>query len=314
LKIGPNSLENFEDEFTSAYSKAVLEELTKRIPKQRQTKLDVPHIEPFAKAPFLSRWFTERQRAEMRYYLAQINHEHDPKIQDLMRIILSRTARSCRATTHIDLATLIRPQTEPYYCRKHFKICRPVTTIVRHLKRYTEDTIERIEQFGNLRKDVFCEVLDDDSRTANILNCVARKNPEFYRILESKGIAGIFTSPPYVGQIDYHEQHAYAYELFNIGRKDALEIGKQSDGTSKRAQDAYVAGISAILLNSKKYLNKDAHIFIVANDNRNLYPEIAKRSGLTIIEVFKRPVLNRTERDKQPYSESIFHMIFEKSA
>jgi len=65
-----------------------------------------------------------------------------------------------------------------------------------------------------------------------------------------------------------------------------------------------------VLLNVKKFLRKDAHIFIVANDSKYLYPTIAKASGLEIVEVFRRPVLNRTERDKQPYSESIFHMMF----
>jgi DNA modification methylase len=201
------------------------------------------------------------------------------------------------------------PQSDPYYCRKHFKICRPVTTIVRHLKRYTEDTIKRIEEFGSLRKNAFCEVINDDSRSIDIFDFIARKNEDLYKILEKKKLDGIFTSPPYVGQIDYHEQHAYAYELFNIERKDNLEIGRQANGTSRTAQSDYAASISAVLLNVKKYLKRGAHIFIVANDNRNLYPTIAGRSGLKIVEIFKRPVLNRTERDKQPYSESIFHMV-----
>jgi len=154
------------------------------------------------------------------------------------------------------------------------------------------------------------EVINDDSRTADLLNYIAKKNPGFYDILEKKGIDGIFTSPPYVGQIDYHEQHAYAYELFRIDRRDSLEIGRQASGTSRKAQSDYISGISAVLLNMKKYLKKDAPIFIVANDKWNLYPEIAEKIGLEITEIFRRPVLNRTERDKQPYSESIFHMVF----
>jgi hypothetical protein len=309
FKITSGNIGNLADEFADAYSQAVLEEIRRRVPRHKQTKLEIANVEPFANAAFLSRWFTERQRAEMQYYLNQISLEDDSKIQDVMRIVLSRTVRSCRATTHIDLATLIKPQSEPYYCRKHFKICRPVTTIVRHLERYTEDTIKRIEQFGSLRKNVFCEVINDDSRSIDIFGSIARKNEDFYKILEKKKVDGVFTSPPYVGQIDYHEQHAYAYELFDIERKDNLEIGKQSNGTSRTAQSDYVTGISAVLLNAKKYLKRNAHIFIVANDSKNLYPTIAEKSGLEIVEVFKRPVLNRTERDKQPYSESIFHMI-----
>lgn len=310
FRVSLDNIENLGNEFADKYAKIVLHELGEITPRQKQTKLDVASAEPFTNSRFLSRWFTERQRAEMQYYLEQIIHEDDPRIRDVMKIILSRTVRSCRATKHIDLATLIKPQSEPYYCRKHFTICRPVTTIIRHLKRYTEDTIKRLKEFDNLRKDVFCEVINDDSRNVNILEFIAKKNENFSRLLMERKIDGIFTSPPYVGQIDYHEQHAYAYELFSIERKDELEIGKQSNGTGKSAQSDYVAGISAVLLNVKKFLKKDAHILIVANDSKDLYPTIAKASGLKIVDVFRRPVLNRTERDKQPYSESIFHMMF----
>jgi hypothetical protein len=30
-----------------------------------------------------------------------------------------------------------------------------------------------------------------------------------------------------VGLIDYHEQHAYAYEIFGFDRKDELEIKRE---------------------------------------------------------------------------------------
>jgi hypothetical protein len=46
----------------------------------------------------------------------------------------------------------------------------------------------------------------------------------------------------------------------------------------------------------------------VANDKFNVYPVIAERSGMKIVNLFKRPVLNRTERDKAAYSETIFHL------
>lgn len=314
FKVNPDNVENLLNEFAGKYAEIVLRELGEKIrniPHKKQTKLDIAGVEkPLADSRFLSTWFTKRQRVEMQHYLAKINDQCDPRTQKVMKIILSRTARSCRATKHVDLATLIKPQSESYYCRKHFKICRPVTTIIRHLGRYTEDTIKRISGFSQLRKDVFCEVINDDSRTVDLFDCIANQNPDFHRKLAKKKIDGIFTSPPYVGQIDYHEQHAYSYELFNIDRKDDLEIGKMSKGTGRRAQSDYIAGISAVLLNVKKYLNKNAHIFIVANDSKNLYPKIAETCGLKIVEAFKRPVLNRTERDKQPYSESIFHMVF----
>ncbi|MCW3998922.1 MAG: site-specific DNA-methyltransferase [Candidatus Bathyarchaeota archaeon] len=294
-----------EDQFTSLYSTKILDTL--KITPSKQSKL-MADFTSDASECFLTAWYTQRQRSEMQYYLSQIDRVTNPKVQDLMRVILSRTIRSCRATTHSDLATLTEPQTKPYYCTKHYKICTPVTTIASHLKRYTIDTLTRLEAFSKLRQDVFSDVINADARVVDIFSCVRDNNLAFAKILKERKIAGIFTSPPYVGQIDYHEQHAYAYELFDIERKDALEIGRQEMGTGKRAQNDYVEGISEVLINCQKYLKDNFSIFIVANDNRNLYGTIAEKANLRIIETFYRPVLNRTERDKQPYSEAIFHM------
>jgi len=108
--------------------------------------------------------------------------------------------------------------------------------------------------------------------------------------------------------IDYHEQHAYAYDLFGFERKDELEIGPLFKGKGKEARNSYLAGITKVLLNSKKYLAEDFNIFFVANDKNNLYPVIAENAGLKIVQQFKRPVLNRTESDKGAYSEIIFHL------
>ena len=67
-------------------------------------------------------------------------------------------------------------------------------------------------------------------------------------------------------------------------------------------------GMSNLLSGLKKYLSKDYEVFIVANDKFGLYQEIAKRAGMIIVEQFKRPMLNRTEKDKNAYSEIIFRM------
>jgi len=111
-----------------------------------------------------------------------------------------------------------------------------------------------------------------------------------------------------VGQIDYHEQHAYAYDLFGFQRKDELEIGPLYKGKGTEARASYVEGVSRVLLNCKRFLVDDFNVFLVANDKYNLYPAIAERAGMKITNQFKRPVLNRTERDKSPYSEIIFHL------
>jgi len=128
------------------------------------------------------------------------------------------------------------------------------------------------------------------------------------QILKKRKIKGIFTSPPYVGQIDYHEQHAYAYDLFGFRRQDELEIGPLYKGQGLEAQNSYIEGIARVLLNCRGFLADDFDVFLVANDKYNLYPKIVEIAGMKIVNRFKRPVLNRTERDRSPYSEIIFHL------
>ena len=53
---------------------------------------------------------------------------------------------------------------------------------------------------------------------------------------------------------------------------------------------------------------KNYDIFLVANDKFNMYPTIVEYSGMRIVNQYKRPVLNRTEKDKAAYAESIFHL------
>lgn len=257
---------------------------------------------------FLDKWFMENVRKEIDHVFKTIKNERDIKTRKILALILSRTIRSCRATTHSDLATLKEPQLTTYYCYKHKKICKPLFSIRTMLNRYAFDTLNRVEEFDQLRKPSYYSVIAGDSRTINILDSVLKQNPEFSKTIKRQKIAGIFSSPPYVGQIDYHEQHAYAYDLLGFKRKDELEIGPLFKGQGLEARRSYVQGISDVLNNCKKYLVSDPNVFLVANDKYNLYPEIADKSGMKIANQFKRPVLNRTERDRTPYSEIIFHL------
>ena len=52
----------------------------------------------------------------------------------------------------------------------------------------------------------------------------------------------ILTSPPYPGLIDYHEQHRYAYELFELDDRREREIGAAASGTSLASLEAYRTG------------------------------------------------------------------------
>jgi len=298
-----------EKEYAEKVMKKFQEEYS-RLKEKYKEKIRKDGI--FADKKFLYTWYSPEIREELMFYLNLIKEIQDDTIKKVAMIILSRTARSVRATTHFDLATLKKPVFDPYYCFKHKKICRPVTTIWKHLKLYTYDTLERIKTFSKLRKDAFYAVINADSRTVDIDEKLEVQNPDFYKLFRHKRAQGIITSPPYLGQINYHEQHAYAYELFDLPRLDELEIGPKYKGTSKKAQREYIDGIVKVLTNMKRFLSKDANIFIVVNDNRGLYPKIIEESGLELIKEFKRPVLNRTERDRRPYYESIFHLKIEE--
>ena len=91
-------------------------------------------------------------------------------------------------------------------------------------------------------------------------------------------------------------------------RKDKSEIGPLFRGQGLAARESYVEGVAAVLNNCKKYLAEDYSVFLVANDKWNLYSRIAEKAKMRIVKRFKRPVLNRTERDKGAYCEEIFLM------
>ncbi len=163
---------------------------------------------------FLDKWFLFPVREEMDFVFNEIKKIKNKKIKKILAIILSRTVRSCRATTHADLGTLKDPVTTTYYCKKHGKICKPLFSIGRWWQRYSIDTINRLQEFDRLRTDTFQICLIGDSRTIDIYNEIKRKNSRFAELIKNKKIKGIFSSPPYVGLINYHEQHAYSYEMF----------------------------------------------------------------------------------------------------
>ncbi|MDX1957165.1 MAG: DNA methyltransferase [Leptospiraceae bacterium] len=257
---------------------------------------------------FLDKWYSEHIRKEIEFVFKEIKKIKNLNTKNIMSIILSRTIRSCRATTHADLATLKEPITTTYYCAKHGKMCKPLFSILKWWETYSKDTVKRLIEFKRLRTNTFQICLTGDSRAINIFEELEIMNPEFSKLTKKQKIKGIFSSPPYVGLIDYHEQHAYAYDLFGFNRKDDLEIGPMFKGQGREAKENYIKGISDVLNNCKQYMVKDFDVFLVANDKYNMYPTIANNAGMEIVNQFKRPVLNRTEKDKSAYSEIIFHL------
>ncbi len=257
---------------------------------------------------FLERWYLPSVRAEIEYLSGLIQNIDAADLRNTLWVILSRTIRSARATPHLDLATLKEPVFSTYYCRKHLKICKPLFTLTGWWKRYTDDAVRRFVEFDSLRTNTFQLALAGDSRSMPLLELLDSRHPEFADLIRAKKIAGIFTSPPYVGMIDYHEQHAYAYELMGIDRRDDAEIGPLFRGKGKEARASYVQGIADVLKRCKPFLIKDYNVFLVANDKHGLYPEIAELARMKIVNRFERPVLRRAEFDQSAYSETIFRL------
>lgn len=281
-------------EFLPIYDKLV---------KEYEIKLRQNHADSF-----LDKWYSQHIMNEIDFVFQEVKKIKNVNTKKIISITLSRTIRSCRATTHADLGTLVEPITSTYYCAKHGKVCKPLFSILKWWQTYTIDTIQRLGEFDRLRTDTYQMCLAGDSRTMDIFEELEKKDSSFAQLLRKQRINGIFSSPPYVGLIDYHEQHAYAYDLFGFKRQDDLEIGRLANGQGREAKESYAKGISEVLINCKRFLAKDYDVFLVANDKWHLYPTIAENAGMKIVNQFKRPVLNRTERDKGAYSEIIFHL------
>ncbi len=261
----------------------------------------VPRPGSFAsESEYLNAWIAPQALQQLLFYRSIIP---DYRNQDLLKVILSRTARSCRLVPHYDLARPKKPLKpgEEYYCPKHRRMCQPLSDGLKYFRRYSRDTVSRIEEFDRLRthrRDA-CAT----AATATVLQGDARTTP----LPEGVLLDGVFTSPPYVGMIDYHEQHRYAYELFpELERRDASEIGPMSLGKGKKAQRAYQADIAAVFRHIRPWLKPTAKLFVVANDRHGLYPAIGEMAGLKLVDTFHRPVPMRTERDTATYFESIF--------
>lgn len=258
---------------------------------------------------FLAVWYSAPIRNEIEFLRREIMTEADRAIRNVLLLALTRTLRSCRATTHADLATLKEPVFEPYYCRKHSKICKPILTATKWWERYSLDSVSRIAEFRRLRTPTHQLCITGDARTVDLEMKIRQCDNRFTAVVNTEGIRGIFSSPPYVGLIDYHEQHAYAYELLGLPRRDRSEIGPKTGGQSRAAREEYVEDISAVLRNCKRYLVPDYDVFLVANDKWDLYPSIAQCSGMKIVNRYERPVLFRTEKNRNaPYHETIFHL------
>lgn len=236
---------------------------------------------------YVDAWYAPQAKAELLAFADLIG---EYVYSDVLRVILSRAARSARRTTHFDLEAPRGPQLTEYWCHKHKRTCRPVGSALAFLRRYTLDTLQRIEEFARVR---------DASCAARIVHGDARE------VAYDDVFDGVLTSPPYPGLIDYHEQHRYAYELLALDDRRELELGAAEAGTSRAAIEAYTAGVAAALARAAAACVDGAPVLIVVNDRRGLYPEILDRAGLRLEHRLRRHVNRRTGRRAGEYFEDV---------
>ncbi|MGH3002135.1 MAG: DNA methyltransferase [Gaiellaceae bacterium] len=237
---------------------------------------------------WLVEWLAPQALDELLAYRAALDALPEP-YASVGRVVLSRAARSARRTTHFDLDAPEAPATEPYYCFKHKRTCRPVEEAMKFLRRYTDDTIRRIRAFAPLRRATPVEVLHADARHVDL-----PVRP-----------TGIFTSPPYPGLIDYHEQHRYAYELLGLADRRVEEIGAAAAGRGRAADAGYVEAMSTVFANARRQLPLAAPVLIVVNDSRTLYPAILENAGLALEDRVTRHVNRRTGRRAGEFYEDV---------
>jgi DNA modification methylase len=277
-----------------AARKEVLD-ILQRVEQQTQSQMATPTLwdntpleltNTFETTQYLQEWFAPKALGELLAYRALIDKYH---YQDLLKVILSRAARSSRLTTHFDLDFPKKPQIEPYHCYKHSRLCAPTNTAFQFIRRYSLDTIKRLEDFARRRTDASVEVHHADSRTGDI-----------------PPIDGVITSPPYVGLIDYHEQHAYAYNLLELEDKRVEEIGAAAKGSSQKARRQYQEDMATVFQNIMPSIRPGGRLIVVAGDRANLYPEIAQMVGVDVEATVTRHVNRRTGRRSGEFYESVF--------
>lgn len=241
---------------------------------------------------YLTNWFGPQALLELITYRNLIYSE-DYQYKDLLKVILCRSARSARLTTHFDLDFPKKPVKEPYWCYKHSRMCSPTIDAYKFLRRYSLDSIKRITVFSKLRTDSAVRIYHGDSRSEVL--------PE---------VDGVITSPPYVGLIDYHGQHEYAFRLLGLQDNKEAEIGISTKGTGKIAINNYITDMVEVFKQVKASVRKGGIIIVVANDKANLYERIALMSGFALKNIIQRHVNRRTGRRSNDYFESIF--IYQK--
>ena len=99
---------------TASYSLGALELGLKVALEDARRSKEVVEEKP---SKWLRSWYSDRALSELLAYRTAITKLDEP-ISNAAKIVLSRSARSARQTTHFDLDFPRTPQLEPYWCRQ----------------------------------------------------------------------------------------------------------------------------------------------------------------------------------------------------
>jgi len=279
----------------SLLKKEITDILTKTISYNETIDWDIKQKKfraiPRTNSDYLNEWYSKDALISLLIFKNLIANY---RYQNVLKIILSRSARSSRMAPHHELNFPDRPYKENYYCYKHSCICRPTMNSMIFIKKYCKDVLRRLTEFNELRKDVYTKSFFRDSRKFDFSE-------------RAHKIDGVITSPPYVGMMNYHEQHRYAYELFGIKDNSENEIGSRFKGIGKIAISKYKSDISRVFKNiiDNALDYKNGKVIIVVDDKLNIYDDIVDDSDMMITKRLKRRVDRRTGRPDLQFFEDI---------
>lgn len=233
---------------------------------------------------YMKTWFSDESLQGIYFFLYLIERF---QYQDFFKLVLSRGTRSSRKVPHYDLDFCKEPVNEPYYCFKHSRTCYPTKDSVSFLKRYLLDSFKRVKEYSSLRhRSSSIDIINGDSTKVDF---------GFFDF--------VFTSPPYVGLIDYHEQHRYSFELFDLPMNKEREIGSPIFKSSKKSVELYKTKMLEVYENIKKQIEKGGIVVTVVNDKHNLYDP--KDFGFKELYRIERNVNRRTGRRNSDFYESL---------
>lgn len=285
-----------------------LEQLKEEIKDFERKAKQVDYSKKINPSEYLKTWFSEKAQKEL-WNMVELLNNGNYAYTTVLKVIVSRIARSARLMPHYSLEWAKEPVTKPYYCHKHGRTCYPTENALKFLSWYCWNSFERIQQRHEIENSLN-QFLDNGRKFESINVSIFCEDARTFRI-PIDNISGVITSPPYLGIIDYHEQHRYAYELFGFKWRFDKEIGPKSKGYGEEAREQYKEDMIKVFENIHETIRDNAEANVVIGDRLNMYPEIFKTSGFKVLKILDRPVIKRTSLRAPKFSEKVFIVMKE---